>query len=74
MSGSFSEHEVLNSELEEDVNSFNEVFPSLAENRTNQYYTNEAFNRQTAHGTGKNLSLIHVNIRSLKANSDFLFS
>ena len=43
-----------------------------AENRANQYYTNETFNRLASHGTNKNLSIIHANIRSLKANGDVL--
>ena len=62
----------MNSELDANVNYFNEVYPSLAESGTNQYYTNETFNWLTAHGTGKYLTLIHANIRSLKANGDLL--
>ena len=66
MSAIFSDNEVLNSKLDADVNYFNEVYLPLAESRPNKNYTNEEFNRLTAHGTRKKLSLIHVNIKSQK--------
>ena len=47
---------------------------SSAENRVNKYDTNETLNELAAHGTNKNLSIIHVSISSLKANGDVLVS
>ena len=55
-------------------NYFNDAYTSLTENRANQYYMNATFNRLTARGTKKNLCIIHVNIRSLKAIGDVLVS
>ena len=74
LSASFSDDEVLNIELDMDENYFNNACLSLAENRPNRYYTNEFFNRLTAHGTKKNLSILHVNVIFLKANGAVLAS
>ena len=64
LSLNFSDDEVLNRKLDANANHPKLVYPSSAENRTNQYYTNETLNGLTAHGTDKILYLIHVNIRS----------
>ena len=64
--------EVLDHELDADINFFNEIYPSLSENKSNQYFTNISFNNLMRHGNNRNLSVIHINIRSLNANGDTL--
>ena len=44
MSDSFSDENMLNSELDGDENYFDDAYPSLADNRTYKFYTNETFN------------------------------
>ena len=55
LSASLSDDDVLNSELDADIIFFNEVYPTLAENRIHQYYTYETLHWLTVRITHKSL-------------------
>ena len=56
--------------IDVDLNHFNELYPSLQTSRENQYFDSDKFNRVFFSDGGRDLSLIHLNIRSIRANGD----
>ena len=59
------------SEVNIDTNHFSELYPNLQQSIDEQYYTIDKFNRNFS-ANNNDLSIFHVNIRSLNANGDIL--
>ena len=57
-----------------DLNHFNRIFPDFNSDRECSYLTCSAFNDQFKTVNIDNLSVIHINIRSLSANGDTFVS
>ena len=53
-----------------DINHFNNAFPDVLYNQNCLYYNVETFSSQFTELNHTDLSIIHLNIRSLAANGD----
>ena len=62
------------SSIDIDVNHFNEVFPNLSLGNDNQYFDYCRFNDVFSMNAGRDLSIMHLNIRSISRNGDCLIS
>ena len=62
------------SNIDIDVNHFNEVFPNLSLGNDNQYFDYCRFNDVFSMNAGRDLSIMHLNIRSISRNGDCLIS
>ena len=61
--------------IDADINHFNNAFPDVFNNdNSNQYFTVETFNNQFNHLNKTDLSILHLNIRSLAANGEDFIS
>ena len=60
-------------QIDADINHF-ELYPSINENSAKQYYTTEEFNLKFPSNNKKDLSIFHINIRSLNKNGDELIA
>ena len=60
---------VLDSEIDADLNYFNDAYPSLNDNHYDQYFDSSAFNNLQL-DNNSNFSVMHLNIRSLKKNGE----
>ena len=58
-------------DIDVETNHFNAVYPNLFENQRNQYYTTDKFNDNFSFNN-RDLSIFHLNIRSLSKNGDNL--
>ena len=56
---------VLDSEIDADLNYFNDAYPSLNDNHYDQYFDSSAFNNLQL-DNNSDFSVMHLNIRSLK--------
>ena len=65
---------VLGEELDADARHFDEIYPSLNQNRQRQYYDHATFNSAFPNNSDSDLSIFHVNIQSIKAKGDKLIS
>ena len=71
---SMSSNPILQS-IDAEINHFNNAFPDVFNNdNLNQYFTVETFNNQFNHLSKTDLSILHLNIRSLAANGDDFIS
>ena len=61
-------------DIDVDLNHFENLYPNLIHNRNNQYYDDDRFNSTLAsNDCVRDLSVVHLNIRSINANgSDFI--
>ena len=59
-------------EIDADINHFDDLYPSINESNMKQYYTADEFNDKFSSNNGKDLSVFHINIRSLNKNGDEL--
>ena len=57
-------------EIDVDTNHFDILFPSIASSQNNQYYDIDSFNSSFSINGMNDLSVIHLNIRSIAANGD----
>ena len=55
-----------------DLNHFNGLYPSLQTSRENQYFDSDKFNSVFCSDGAKDFSILHLNIRSIRANGDAL--
>ena len=59
-------------DIDADLNHFEELYPCLNDSQIEQYYSSDRFNSVFSSGSMNDLSIIHLNIRSLGANGDIL--
>ena len=64
----------LDCDIEADINHFDQIFPLLQNRRRNLYYDTEKFNGLGLDKSHRDFSVMHLNINSVKANSDTLLS
>ena len=61
-------------EIDIDINHFNEIFPNLSLGDASQYYNNDRFNDLFCMNDKRDLSVLHLNIRSMSRNGDCLIT
>ena len=61
-------------EIDADINHFDQIYRSLQNSRINQYYDTESFNGLVSNFNQRDFSVMHLNIKSIKANGDSLLS
>ena len=61
-------------EIDIDINHFDEIFPNLSLGDTSQYYDDVRFNDLFGVNGGRDLSVLHLNIRSMSRNGDCLIT
>ena len=64
----------LFTEIDIDINHFDEIFSNLSLGNTSQYYDNERFNNLFCVNGERDLSVLHLNIRSMNKNGDCLIT
>ena len=61
-------------EIDIDINHFDEIFPNLSLGDTSQYYDDVRFNDLFGVNGGRDLSVLHLNVRSMSRNGDCLIT
>ena len=59
-------------DIDADIHHFDEIYPSVNESIQKQYYSADEFNSKFSPNCGNDLSVFHINIRSLNKNGDEL--
>ena len=59
-------------EIDADINHFDDIYPCINESSMKQYYTADEFNVKFSSNNTKDLSVFHINIRSLNKHGDEL--
>ena len=65
------------SDIDIDLNFFDNLYDGLQDGQSQQYFNSDLFNSKfnnNVHKLGNNLSIMHVNIRSISANGDELIA
>ena len=65
---------IANSDIDADENHFHRIYPSILESNSVQYYDSNSFKALNSSASTKDLSVIHLNIRSIRANCDTFLS
>ena len=61
--------------IDVDLNHFHDLYPDSVQNmNNNQYYTDEKFNDTFANSSSHDLNILHLNIRSIRANGSDLIT